>query len=106
LKFASSFDGDQVVLDIADDDVCFYLHRWSNFFLYFCIFLFIILAFSVYFMQPRVDDWKAEYLYSTVFHVNNKVPLHDLPVEIQCLSPHSVLSTQGEELIMMLSQMS
>jgi hypothetical protein len=56
-------------------------------------------------MQPRVDDWKAEYLYSTVFHVNNKVPLHDLPVEIQCLSPHSVLSTQGEELIMMLSQM-
>jgi uncharacterized membrane protein len=68
-------------------------------------FFFIILAFSVYFMQPRVDDWKAEYLYSTVFHVNNKVPLHDLPVEIQCLSPHSVLSTQGEELIMMLSQM-
>ena len=69
-------------------------------------FLFIILAFSVYFMQPRVDDWKAEYLYSTVFHVNNKVPLHDLLVEIHCLSPHSVLSTQGEELIMMLSQMS
>ncbi|KAK1609937.1 hypothetical protein QYE76_033610 [Lolium multiflorum] len=75
MKFASSLDGDQVVLDIANDD-------------------------------PRVDDWKAEYLYSTVFHVNNMIPLHDLPVEIQCLSPHSVLSTQGEELIMMLSQMS
>ncbi|KAM0902651.1 hypothetical protein ACQ4PT_019177 [Festuca glaucescens] len=54
----------------------------------------------------RVDDWKAEYLYSTVFHVNNMIPLHDLPVEIQCLSPHSVLSTQGEELIMMLIQIS
>jgi hypothetical protein len=27
LKFASSFDGDQVILDIANDDVCFYLHR-------------------------------------------------------------------------------
>lgn len=84
----------------------FIFHRISNVFLFFLLVLLIILCFSGFCLQVRVDDWKAEYLYSTVFHVNNKVPLHDLPVEIQCLSPHSVLSTQGEELIMMLSQMS
>jgi hypothetical protein len=39
-----------------------------------------------------------------VFHHQNDLLLQDLQEEIQCLSPHSALSTQGEELLLLLSQ--
>jgi hypothetical protein len=55
--------------------------------------------------QDRSEDWKAEYMFRVLFHEDNKVPLEDLPEEIQCLSPTSTLSTQGEELLLMLTQL-
>jgi hypothetical protein len=43
-------------------------------------------------------------MFRVVFHPDNSIPLEDLPEEIQCLSPYSTLLTQGEELLLMLTQ--
>jgi hypothetical protein len=46
----------------------------------------------------------GEYMFSIVFHPKNVVPLEDLPEEIQCLSPYSFLSKEGEDLLQLLTQ--
>ena len=78
---------------------------WSKkYFLHICFFR--SLCWHFYFLsQDRSKDWKAEYMFRVLFHEDNKVPFEDLPEEIQCLSPTSTLSTQGEELLLMLTRL-
>jgi hypothetical protein len=63
-----------------------------------------LLTSLLYIFQERSQDWKAENIFRVVFHSDNSIPLEELPEEIQCLSPYSTLSTQGEELLLLLTQ--
>lgn len=111
LKFASDYDGEKLVDTIVDCDVCF-CHFETKFSLYRLPFLMhcsviniLSLSFVVFYLQPRVNDWKAEYLFSSVFHKENKITADELPEEIRFLAPGTTaLSTQGEALIALFTQ--
>ena len=102
LKFACTFDGEKCVGGLQNYDVCSLEipSYFCSFVLCFCLSADFIL---IYF-QHRSQDWKVENMFRVVFHEDNCVPLEDFPEEIQCLSPYSTLSTQGEELLLMLTQ--
>ena len=58
-----------------------------------------------FYLQPRVNDWKAEYLFSSVFHKENKITVDQLREEIRFLAPGSkALLTQGEALMALFTQ--
>ena len=109
LKFACMYDGDRCVEHIKNYDVCpcrlpsFCFMKRKIFSSYLFFLPLIVLTFFL--SQDRSEDWKAEYMFRVLFHEDNKVPLEDLPKGIQCLSPTSTLSTQGEELLLMLTQL-
>ena len=50
-----------------------------------------------------MNDWKAEYLYSAVFHSEIKIRADEMLEDIRYLGPGgSALSTQGEKLLELL----
>ena len=110
LKFASDYDGEKLVDTIVDCDVCFcHFETKISFyrlpFLLHCSVINLLSLSLCFYLQPRVNDWKAEYLFSSVFHKENKITADQLPEEIRFLAPGSTaFSTQGEALIALFTQ--
>lgn len=60
--------------------------------------------FSTCVLQPRSTDWKAEFLYTIIFHRDNLIHVDDLPLEIRCLAPGYDVSEEDERLLWSLAQ--
>ena len=97
MKFCSSYDGDELVEDFGDVEVCFVLvlvsssFHFSSVFFHEMLLLWFWLSFtkpSFYLcLQAAVDDWKVEFMYTLMFREKNEVMRAELPKEIQSFAP-------------------
>ena len=97
MKFCSTYDGDELVDDFGDVEVCFVLVLVSSSFHFSCVFLlrrsccgFRYPLLNHHFIscwQAAADDWKAEFMHTLIFSEKNEVVRVELPKEIQSFGP-------------------
>ena len=97
VKFSSSYDGDEIVEDFGDVEVCFVLVLVSSSFHFSCVFLPrrsccgfsypLLNHLFISCLQAVADDWKAGFMHTLMFSEKNEVMRSELPKEIQSLGP-------------------
>ena len=98
VKFCSSYDGDEIVEDFGDVEVCSVFVLVSSSFDYSCVFLLrrsccgfryplLNHHFTFLCLQVAADDWKAEFMHTLIFSEKNEVIRSELPKEMQSFGP-------------------
>ena len=98
MKFCSSYDGDEIVEDFGDVEVCSVFVLVSSSFNFSCVFLLrrsccgfryplLNHRFTFLCLQATADDSKAEFMHTLVFSEKNEVMRSELPKEIQSFGP-------------------
>ena len=90
MKFCCSYDGDEIVEDYGDVEVCSVFVLVSSSFDFSCVFLprrsccgfrypLLNHRFTFLYLQAAADDWKAEFMHTLIFSEKNEVMRSELP---------------------------